>query len=293
MFVESEDGGRSIAENGEEVYCSTRYRVPILSVAFEQIMQMRASFVYSHNPSSAIRQYSKRASRLLERTPHKRDRFRRRKRDPDSIIRGNHKLILTKLEKNLNLIAANENTVADDPVDYVELLRDAAVGLLEKMGFKVTLEKIEATATEKAVVHTKKKIVTGQGRNAADDPVSVELWARFEQRIQSKKKDSAILDKPVHPPQVTQTIETTTVNSNIIKTDPKKQKRQVFENQGFANKDENKKAEKSVLEISPVNSAKRSDELVSEVYAAPLSAEELEEQMDDVMASILAEDNAA
>src|ERR1044072_6810491 len=133
-----------MSDNEEQVYCLTRYRVPILSVALEQINQMRASSVYSRNPSLAVRQYSKRASKLLERTPIKRDRFRRRKQDPDSIIRGNHKLILTKLEKNLKLIAANENTIVDDPVEYVELVKDAAVCLLEKMGFKVTIEKIEA-----------------------------------------------------------------------------------------------------------------------------------------------------
>ena len=230
VFVESEDGGRGI-ENGAEVYCWTSYRVPILSVVVDQITQMCNSSAYSRDPAAAIRQYSKRALRELEKTPNKRDRFNRRRQDPDSIIRGNHKLIMTKLEKNFHLIAAHENTVANDPVDYIELVRDGAIEILESMGFKVTLERIEVAENE--VVHTKKESNTGQHKKAADDPISVELWTRFEQRIQKQKNGSAILDKPVHPPQATQTTKTKAINGNGAKSKLNSSSDEVVNNQEF------------------------------------------------------------
>ena len=82
-------------------------------------------------------------------------------------------------------------------------------------------------------------------------------------------------------------------NANALQQPPKlitiaqeypKDNNRMVANRDLINKDENRK---HMLGISPVNSAKYSGELVSEVETPRLLAGELTEQMGDVLVSIL------
>jgi FtsZ-binding cell division protein ZapB len=130
QFVICAPGGKK----GDEHFPS-RYRVPLLVEAAEALTQAREKRSYNiKHPEKALRAEAKLALQRLEGTSPIVERFRRKGRQPKNVIDSNHRLILTKFQRNLEL----ETRIDNDPVEYYESLISDLTKIMTGHGFAVS-----------------------------------------------------------------------------------------------------------------------------------------------------------
>ena len=184
-FIIADLGGR---RNGEDY--PTIYSAPILQAVSEAVEAARLKRSYPNSPSNAIKMESKKALAMLEGTPLKRNRFRRPDQKPASVRARNHKAILTKLGKNIELTTRMQ----EDPSEYIETFFSDARSLLERMGFHVDFEHV--------LVHRKEEENMDKPQEQQEPalvrepaPADVELWDRICERARAPKKANLPMDK--------------------------------------------------------------------------------------------------
>jgi hypothetical protein len=132
IFITCESGGKSKVGQNQK----SRYTVPILKEVTEALIQARArkaSASRKRDAERAIRVESKLALERLEGTYTKIDRYRRPGRKPKDVFNSNHKLILTKFERNIDLTVK----INMDPQEYRDEFIEAIDSIMHQRGFVV------------------------------------------------------------------------------------------------------------------------------------------------------------
>jgi hypothetical protein len=130
VFITCESGGKGKDGQNEK----SLYKVPILEEVTEALIQARARKAEAsrkRDAERAIRLESKLALARLEGTYTKIDRYRRPGRKPKDVFSSNHRLILTKFERNIDLTVR----INIDPQAYRDDFIEAIDSIMHQRGF--------------------------------------------------------------------------------------------------------------------------------------------------------------